>query len=141
MRHSYTTMAASHDGNESEFFADSRLRHAQGSFVSERASKSKDPDKCEAVDVRHLAHELPLFVEELSKFEIAVKRAHVNELLLQTLEHERGGVQVYETAPRCVQNEELQKEWTRYLDQTREHVQILTDLCNVMDLDPEKRNL
>jgi hypothetical protein len=65
--------------------------------------------------VLHLAHELPLFVEELSKSEIAVKRVHVNELLLQTLEHERGGVQVYETAPRCVQNEELQKGWCREL--------------------------
>jgi hypothetical protein len=33
----------------------------------------------------------------------------VTELLLQSLEHEKGGVLVYETALKCVINEDLQE--------------------------------
>jgi rubrerythrin len=33
----------------------------------------------------------------------------LNELLYQALETEQGGIQVYETALRCVVNEELQE--------------------------------
>jgi rubrerythrin len=69
-----------------------------------------------------------------------MKRDRLNELLLQALEHERGGVQVYETALNCVRNEDLKEEWTKYLDQTRNHVRILTDVCNAMELDPEEDN-
>ena len=39
----------------------------------------------------------------------------LNELLLQALEHEMGGVKVYETALKCVLNEDLQEEWQKYL--------------------------
>ena len=35
------------------------------------------------------------------------------ELLLQMLETEQGGVQVYETTLRCVLNDELKEEWGR----------------------------
>jgi len=35
----------------------------------------------------------------------------VKELLLQSLEHEMGGVKVYETALKCVVNEDLKEEW------------------------------
>ncbi len=35
----------------------------------------------------------------------------MNELLLQSLEHERGGVLVYEKALECAVNEELHQEW------------------------------
>ena len=50
------------------------------------------------------------------------------ELLLQMLETEQGGVKVYETALRCVVNDELKKEWEKYLSETTEHVQIVTKL-------------
>lgn len=50
------------------------------------------------------------------------------ELLLQMLETEQGGVKVYETALRCVVNDELKKEWDKYLSETTEHVQIVTNL-------------
>lgn len=53
----------------------------------------------------------------------------VRELLLQSLEHEKGGVQVYETALKCVVNEDLRKEWSKYLEETKHHVQVLTDVC------------
>ena len=34
----------------------------------------------------------------------------VKELILQSLEHERGGVKIYETALKCAQNEDLKEE-------------------------------
>lgn len=48
-----------------------------------------------------------------------MKDEQVTELLLQSLEHERGGIEVYETALKCVINEDLQGEWEKYLDETR----------------------
>jgi len=62
----------------------------------------------------------------------------LNELLLQALEHEIGGVQVYETALKCAVNEDLQEEWQEYLDQTRRHVEILQNVCRAMELNPEQ---
>jgi len=61
----------------------------------------------------------------------------LNGLVLQSLEHERGGVKVYETALECAVNEDLRKEWEEYLDQTRRHVEILEEVCFAMKLDPE----
>ena len=49
----------------------------------------------------------------------------VHELLYQALETEMGGVRVYEAAMRCAVNEELREEWQEYLEQTRNHEQIL----------------
>ena len=49
----------------------------------------------------------------------ATKQDQVKELLLQSLEHERGGVKVYETALQCVLNVELKEEFEKYLEQTR----------------------
>jgi hypothetical protein len=58
------------------------------------------------------------------------------ELLLQSLEHERGGVKVYTTAIKCARRHDLQSEWKKYLAQTEEHVSALTELCEVFDVDP-----
>ena len=44
---------------------------------------------------------------------------------------------VYETALQCAINAELRKEWDKYLGETRNHVRILTDVCNNIGLDPE----
>jgi rubrerythrin len=62
--------------------------------------------------------------------------AQFTELLLQSLEHERGGVKVYQTAIKCAQRPDLKAEWEKYLSQTEEHVSTLTELCEVFDLDP-----
>jgi hypothetical protein len=59
-----------------------------------------------------------------------------NELLLQSLEHERGGVHVYQTAIKCAVRDDLRGEWQKYLTQTQEHVQALTHICETFDLDP-----
>ena len=59
-----------------------------------------------------------------------------NELLLQALEHERGGVKVYQAAIDCAQRDDLRAEWQKYLAQTEEHVSTLTEVCEVFDIDP-----
>jgi rubrerythrin len=67
-----------------------------------------------------------------------MNQAQVKELLIQSLEHERGGIQVYETALKCVQNEELQEEWEKYLEQTRNHERILLQVFAKLSMDPEE---
>jgi rubrerythrin len=67
-----------------------------------------------------------------------MKPEQVNELIYQALETELGGVEVYTTALRCVENDDLKEEWTKYLDQTTTHVQIVTDVMEAFGLDPEK---
>jgi ferritin-like metal-binding protein YciE len=63
----------------------------------------------------------------------------VKELLLQSLEHEMGGTKVYETALKCVVNEDLKEEWEKYLEETEKHVQVLHDVCLQMNIDPEEQ--
>jgi len=62
----------------------------------------------------------------------------VRELLLQALVHERGGTLVYSAALECVVNDDLRKEWEKYLEQTLRHVDVLTDVCLAMGLDPDE---
>jgi ferritin-like metal-binding protein YciE len=62
---------------------------------------------------------------------------HVQELLYQGLEAEKGGVQIYTTALRCAINPELKEEWQKYLDQTRNHVQVMTGVIKNLGLNPE----
>jgi ferritin-like metal-binding protein YciE len=66
-----------------------------------------------------------------------MKREQLTELLYQGLETELGGTQVYETALRCVQNDELKEEWEKYLEQTKAHVEIMRGLFEAFALDPE----
>ena len=67
-----------------------------------------------------------------------MKEEQVNELLYQALETEMGGVEIYTTALRCVENDDLKEEWTKYVDQTRTHVQIVQGVLEAFGLDPEK---
>ena len=61
----------------------------------------------------------------------------LKELLCQALETEKGGIQVYTTALRCVVNQDLKKEWEEYLEQTQNHVRIVENVFSRLDLDPE----
>src|SRR4051794_22814022 len=63
----------------------------------------------------------------------------VNELLLQSLEHEMGGVQVYEQAIACAVNNDLKKEWEKYLQETRNHVTTLETLCSRLAVDSSQQ--
>ena len=67
-----------------------------------------------------------------------MKQDQVKELLLQSLEHERGGVKVYETALQCVLNDELAEEFEKYLEQTRNHERVLLKVFSKLGLDPEE---
>ena len=67
-----------------------------------------------------------------------MKDTQVRELLYQALETEIGGVQVYTTALRCAENEDLKKEWEEYLEQTKNHVTIVEDVLTKLDLDPNE---
>ena len=65
--------------------------------------------------------------------------AQLKELLLQSLEHEKGGVLVYQAALECVLNEDLSDEWQEYLEQTENHVVVLTSVCKQLGVDPGER--
>ena len=67
-----------------------------------------------------------------------MKTEQLNELIYQMLETERGGIQVYETALRCVVNNELKAEWEEYLEQTKNHERIVLELMGKLGLDPEQ---
>ena len=66
-----------------------------------------------------------------------MNQKNVIELVLQTLEHERGGIQVYQTALECAQNEDLKKEWTKYLEETKNHERVALEVCDALEIDPE----
>jgi rubrerythrin len=61
----------------------------------------------------------------------------MQELLYQALQTEMGGVEVYEAALRCVQNEDLEEEWEEYLEQTKHHVEVVREVFTKLNLDPE----
>ena len=61
----------------------------------------------------------------------------IHELLYQALQAEMGGVEVYQAALRCVENDELQEEWEEYLEQTEKHVEILREVFRKLGLDSE----
>lgn len=61
----------------------------------------------------------------------------LKELLLQSLEHERGGILVYETALKCAVDDRLRDEWKEYLSQTKEHERILVECCGALGIDAE----
>ena len=70
-----------------------------------------------------------------------MNQKNVIELVLQSLEHERGGIQVYTTALQCVQNDDLKKEWKKYLEETKNHEQVMLQLCEALEIDPEADSL
>jgi rubrerythrin len=66
--------------------------------------------------------------------------AQIAELLLQALETEIGGTHIYQTAVKCAINEDLQGEFTKYLEQTQHHVKVVEGLLTVFGLDPNDKS-
>ena len=62
----------------------------------------------------------------------------VQELLLQALETERGGIKIYENAIKSAVNEDLKKEWQEYLEETRTHEKVLLNVFSELGMDPEQ---
>ena len=68
-----------------------------------------------------------------------MKHDQVKDLVLQSLEHEMGGVRIYEAAIGCAINDELREEWQEYLEQTRTHVELLQGVCKAMGIHPDDK--
>jgi hypothetical protein len=66
-----------------------------------------------------------------------VKQEQVGELLLQALETELGGVQIYQAALECARDKGLHEEWSKYLGQTRHHVEVVEGLLEEFGLTPK----
>jgi len=64
-----------------------------------------------------------------------LENVHV-DLMYQALETEKGGVQIYTTALRLAINKDLREEWNKYLEQTKNHVQVVSDILTALGLDP-----
>lgn len=67
-----------------------------------------------------------------------MKEAQVEELLYQALETEIGGVEIYQMAIQCAVNEDLKKEWEKYLSETENHVRIVKQMFDDLDMDESK---
>ncbi|HBP29612.1 MAG TPA: hypothetical protein DD666_09380 [Advenella kashmirensis] len=65
-----------------------------------------------------------------------VNKKQLNELVLQMIETELGGEQVYRTALTCALNDDLKKEWEGYLDETLKHQELAISVAKHLDLDP-----
>ena len=46
---------------------------------------------------------------------------------------EKGGVQIYSTALRCADNKDLNEDWNKYLEQTKTHVQVVSEILRALD--------
>ena len=104
----------------------------QTSARRERAgttSKSTKPTRAKRVRPSPRSRQAP---------KVEADQAQVEELVLQALETELGGVQVYRTAVACAVNEDLKEEWQEYLEQTERHVEIVQGLCQTLGFDTER---
>ncbi len=64
----------------------------------------------------------------------------LKDLLLQMLETELAGEQVYRKAIPVARNPDLKKEWQEYLEQTQTHYNVLLTLCEDLGIDPDERS-
>lgn len=64
----------------------------------------------------------------------------LDDLVLQMMETELGGEQVYRTAIGCAVNPDLKKEWEEYLEETLTHQNVVRSLCDALGLNPEQQS-
>ena len=64
----------------------------------------------------------------------------LDDLVLQMMETELGGEQVYRTALTCAVNPDLKKEWESYLEETLTHQDVVRSLCDTLGLDPDAQS-
>jgi ferritin-like metal-binding protein YciE len=64
-----------------------------------------------------------------------VNEKQVDELLYQALETELGGVEIYRKAISCAVNDDLEKEWEKYLSETENHVTIVQQAFDQLGMD------
>ena len=61
----------------------------------------------------------------------------LNDLVIQMMETELGGEQVYRTAIACAINPDLKKEREEYLEETLTHQKVVRGLCDTLGLSPD----
>ena len=62
----------------------------------------------------------------------------LKDLLLQMMETELGGEQVYRTALACAINEDLKEEWKGYLEETLTHQRVVRSACELLGIDADQ---
>jgi rubrerythrin len=67
-----------------------------------------------------------------------LNKDEIYEFLYEALETEKGGVQIYEVAIDCALNDDLRSEWEEYLEQTENHVSVLTNVLQKLGLNPDQ---
>ena len=67
-------------------------------------------------------------------------RHQLDDLVLQMMETELGGEQVYRTALTCAINPDLKKEWEGYLEETLAHQNVVRGICDALGLDPDAQS-
>lgn len=65
-------------------------------------------------------------------------RKALEELLLQGLQTELGGIEVYTAAIDCAVNLDLREQWKKYLDETLTHRDVLMNVFSELGLDSKK---
>jgi ferritin-like metal-binding protein YciE len=70
----------------------------------------------------------------MDRKEMEMDRSNLEELLFQAIETELCGERLYEAAIDNAVNEDLKKEWQKYLDETRSHQEILGRVFKVAGL-------
>ena len=63
--------------------------------------------------------------------------AQLKSLLYQMMETEKGGVKIYTTALQCAMNEDMKEEWTKYLEETRHHLEVVQEMFIQFNLDAQ----
>lgn len=64
--------------------------------------------------------------------------AQLKDLLLQMMETELGGEQVYRTALTCALNDDLKEEWEGYLEETLSHQNVVRTTCEALGIDADE---
>ena len=64
----------------------------------------------------------------------------LDDLVLQMMETELGGEQVYRTALTCAIHPDLKKEWEGYLEETLAHQNVVRGICDALGLDPDAQS-
>jgi hypothetical protein len=69
-----------------------------------------------------------------------MRAEQLHELLLQALETELGGIEIYQAGLHCAVDPELKLEWQEYLAQTRNHERVVRTLLAALGLDAERES-
>lgn len=64
--------------------------------------------------------------------------AQLKDLLLQMMETELGGEQVYRTAITCAINDDLKQEWQKYLEETLSHQNVVRTTCELLGINADE---